>query len=360
MSSVAVACQRSGRGGALWAVTAYFNPGRYRTRLSHYRLFRSRLPLPLLTVEWAHDGAFQLGDHEADRLVRVQGGDLMWQKERLLTIASQQLPDACEAVLLVDADIVLLQPSWPQRLWQQLQRFPVVQPFREVRHLPPGPGDGAEEPLREALSPPRLSSASAFYLARQSFAAHGLHGPQPTATPNATLNGTAAQQQEVQRLAARPSFGHAWAMRRDWLQGVGLYQHNVAGCADLAFAMALGGQAEAYCASYPLNPLQQAHYRSWAAAVARTAGPGRIGCLDGVALHLFHGHLQRRHYRSRLEVLAASGFDPARDLTAGPGQPFAWADSSACNGSLRRFFEGYFRSRAEDEASSCRPQPSEA
>ena len=339
-------------------MTAYFNPGRYRTRLSHYRLFRSRLPLPLLTVEWARDGDFQLGEDEADRLVRVQGGDLMWQKERLLTIASQQLPDDCEAVLLIDADVVLLQPSWPQHLWQQLQRFPVVQPFREVRHLPPGPeqgpAGGAGERLREALSLPRLLEASTFYLARQSFAAHGLHGPQPTASPTATLISTADQQQEVQRLAARPCFGHAWAMRRDWLQRVGLYQHNVAGSGDLAFAMALSGQAEAYCASYPLNPFQRAHYRRWAAAAARAAGPGRIGALEGVALHLFHGHLQRRHYRSRLEVLAASGFDPARDLTADPGQPFAWVDSSACRGSLGRFFEGYCRSRVEDEASPTR------
>lgn len=96
-------------------------------------------------------------------------------------------------------------------------------------------------------------------------------------------------------------------MRRDWLDAIGLYEHCVAGSGDLAFAMAVTGRAEDYCATYPLNAPQRAHYLRWAAAAVKAAGPNRISSLDCIALHLFHGHLKRRNYRARLEVLASSG-----------------------------------------------------
>jgi hypothetical protein len=329
---------------SLWAVTAFFNPAGYRSRLGNYRCFRFQLPVPLLTVEWSETGFFQLEDNDADRLLRLSGGDLMWQKERLLGIAARHLPDDCEAILLIDADILLPGDSWPERLRQLLNHHPVVQPFREVHHLPPL----GKEQLSSAVWPTTLSAQPGFYLARQSFADHILNGVQPTALPTVILDASPEQQQEIKRLSARPSFGHAWAVRRDWLERVGLYEHAVAGSGDLAFAMAIACRAEEFCRTYPLNGAQQAHYLRWATGAAQEAGPGRIGRLDDTALHLFHGHLNHRSYRSRLEVLAASGFDPGRDLSAAPGDPFNWEASSSNTHSLRGFFKAYFHHRAED------------
>ena len=333
---------------SLWAVTAYFNPLSYKARLSNYRCFRRHISIPLLTVEWSATAQYQLGDDEASRLVRVCGGDLMWQKERLLSIAVRHLPEDCDAILLIDADILLPDPSWPERLKEALRFCPVVQPFREVHHLPPMPAGrlaSSELLLSQRINPP-------FYLARQSFADHFLHGAQPTRAPTVSLQITPERHQEVRRLAARPSFGHAWAMRRDWIERIGLYEQCVAGSGDLAFALAVSGRGEEFCHSYPLNSAQQAHYLRWAAGAAQEAGLGRLGRLDGEVLHLFHGHLSRRSYRSRLEVLAASGFDPERDLTAEAGHPFGWASSNNHTAQVRTFFQTYFRERAEDEAAS--------
>lgn len=328
---------------SLWALVAYFNPCRYHARLRNYRCFRRHLQVPLLTVEWAVDGVFQLGDHEAEKLVRLEGGDLMWQKERLLSIAVSHLPPDCEAVVWMDADILFPEPTWPERLTRELDRFPVVQPFREVRHLSPLPPGDLHAPEQW------LQKGAPFYLVRQSFADHCLHGVRSTTLSTADLDSEPASQDELRRLEARPSFGHAWAVRRDWLEEVGLYEHNVAGSGDLAFAMAVAGRAEEYCASYPLNAPQRVHYLRWAAAAAEAAGPNRISSLESVAFHLFHGHLKRRNYRARLDVLAESGFDPAVDLAAEDGQPFRWTGSSRRPGELLHFFATYFQDRAEDE-----------
>ena len=67
----------------LWAITSYFNPSRYRRKLENYRVFRERLAVPLIAVEHDVEGRFELGPGDADVLVRVAGGDVLWQKERV-------------------------------------------------------------------------------------------------------------------------------------------------------------------------------------------------------------------------------------------------------------------------------------
>jgi hypothetical protein len=54
----------------LWAITSYFNPAGYRTRLENYRRFRAHLTVPLVTVEASFDGRFELGPADADILVQ--------------------------------------------------------------------------------------------------------------------------------------------------------------------------------------------------------------------------------------------------------------------------------------------------
>ena len=48
-----------------WAITTYFNPAGYERRRLNYGLFRKHLKPPLLTVELAFDGDFELGPGDA-------------------------------------------------------------------------------------------------------------------------------------------------------------------------------------------------------------------------------------------------------------------------------------------------------
>ena len=45
----------------MWAITSYYNPVRYKRRLSNYRMFRANLGIPLVTVELSFDDKFELG-----------------------------------------------------------------------------------------------------------------------------------------------------------------------------------------------------------------------------------------------------------------------------------------------------------
>ena len=92
-------------------VTSYFNPMRLRRRLANYQTFRSRLDVPLVTVELAFDGQFELTSSDADHLIQLSGGDIMWQKERLLNIALEAVPDKVEDLAWIDCDLVFESPE---------------------------------------------------------------------------------------------------------------------------------------------------------------------------------------------------------------------------------------------------------
>ena len=122
---------------ALWVITSFFNPAGYRRRLQNYRQFRAALHVPLAAVELSFNGVWELEKHDADILMRVTDGDVMWQKERLLNLAVRQLPPDCEFVAWIDADVLMQDPDWSQQAVAALASVPLVQLFSEARDLGP-------------------------------------------------------------------------------------------------------------------------------------------------------------------------------------------------------------------------------
>jgi hypothetical protein len=314
----------------IWALTSYFNPRRFHRRYQNFERFRERLGLPLLTVQWDPDGAFELGPGDSDLLISVAGGDLMWQKERLLNLALDELPVACDAVAWLDCDVVFEDDRWTARLDGALAAAPIVQLFSEVIHPDPG---GAAFPLlvRESLAAAWARSGAA-----------GLDGRlRPTGSPPGDGEGEAT---ERRRLAQRPSSGHAWAARRDLLRAHGLYDACISGVGDMAIALAAIGHPELFVAAFPHNPGQVAHYRAWADRFATATG-GRVEFLPVRLQHLFHGNLADRQYRARLRRLAESGFDPAKDLVLDGQGLWRWRSDFRA---LERWMRDYFDGRCED------------
>src|SRR5258705_5930755 len=81
-----------------WAITSYFNPARYRRKLSNFKVFRKHLTVPLVAVELAYSNDFELQEQDADILVQLRGGAVLWQKGRLVNVALIALPPGCAMV----------------------------------------------------------------------------------------------------------------------------------------------------------------------------------------------------------------------------------------------------------------------
>ena len=120
----------------MWALTTYFNPVRYKRRLSNYRIFRSNLHIPLVTVELSFDGHFELTKNDADVLIQLSGGAVLWQKERLLNIAIKSVPSDVKNIAWLDCDILFKRKDWVEEAERQLnERYNIIQLFSKVIYL---------------------------------------------------------------------------------------------------------------------------------------------------------------------------------------------------------------------------------
>jgi hypothetical protein len=329
---------RAGAPPGLWAITSYFNPMGYRTRLANYRIFRRHLPVPLLTVEQGYDGGFELNASDATTLVQVPARDVMWQKERLLNLALDALPAECDVVVWLDSDILFDRSDWPERAVEALDTSVMVQLFSRTCYLPRVVD--FSRPLAEQR-----------YLQRRSTASGLVAGVLQENTLSTSL-----ELLKAHGMALDYANGHAWAMRRDLLQTAGFYEAMIVGGGDYVFLQAALGQFDAVRKGHGWTApasLQYQHYLRWAERL-HTVVQGRIGMVPGDIFNLWHGELLDRRYMPRHEILVSHDFDPDRDIAVDEHGSLRWnSDKPALHATVR----DYFRGRQEDGRHNEGPAP---
>lgn len=311
--------------GTLWAITAYYNPARYRNKSVNYRRFRDGLRaagVPLLTVEVAFaDQQFDLRPTDADVMVRLRGRDVLWQKERILNLGMQHLPDECDKVAWLDADVLLQEPDWASRTAKLLDDYQVVQPFSHCVKLRPGQLNCDPGSLMFGDGENQLFYGLAFGVyahGHRTLTNHFEHG--------------------------HP--GYAWASRRQLLEKHGLFDANLLGNGDTDIAQAMFGNFD-YWSLRKLGPRVQTKLKHWADGLADEVR-GSVSFVPGLLVHLWHGKPKDRLYHQLLTVL--HDFDPERDFMANPETGlYEWTDASQ---ELREWSRGYFAARREDSPST--------
>lgn len=292
------------------AVCCHFNPTGSVQRVRNYERFRrliDRDGIPLVTVELAFDDSpFDLPPGR--QMIQIRGGDVMWQKERLLQVGAERaLDEGFRKLVFLDADVVFRDDDWAGRVSRVLDSTPVVQCFsRAIRNY-----------------------ADAVLV-------------QNSAVSNVVDKG----------LEPGPAKGIAWGILADTFEKAGLYQHCVVGGGDTAFAFAaLGftngdaGRSEILPLPVFMEPagkLMNAHYTEWADRLYRAAGGG-CGYVEQTVFTLSHGSRQDRNYVDRHMIL--EGFDPEREVAVDPCGAFVW--TGAGRDRAGKVAE-YFLNRQED------------
>lgn len=285
----------------LWAITTVFAPFPTAHLRKNFLAFRAQLNVPLLAVEiQCGQGAPLLEDDDADRVVRVEG-DCLWQKERGLNIAVDQLPSKCRYVLAIDCDVAFSSSSSEGLCYlvpQLLEDWVALQPFSVVDYLALDGG--------LIHSWPSVSSTKGTMFTQGDQVAHG----------------------------------NAWAFRRDFIERHRFYDRFVVGGGDLAMSAALWGRQKTVPERHRMSPTRAHHYLRWANKVAAEA-EGRVGHLAFSLEHLWHGPESARQYHKRKTLL--DGFVPD-DVVAQEGEGLRWRPSVDVR--LRDRVAAYFRLRS--------------
>jgi len=306
--------------GDFWAITSYFNPVRYRHRLSNYRTFRRHLNMPLIAVELTYADDFELQDDDADVLVRLRGGAMLWQKERLLDRALRELPEECRKVALLDCDIIFRADQWTESASRLLDEFPLIQLFKHVHYLPAHwnpscPTDECE------FSRPSCAYAMSSGVPAADCLAHNVDSRITTA-----------------------STGHAWAVRRELLDRHGYYDACIVGGGDRAVISGALGCWERLMERHCMSEPQRQHYLAWAESFYGSVC-AETSFIEGDILHLWHGDISLRAGRTRHEGLQRFCFDPFEDIAILENGSWSWNTDKP---EMHNYVRGYFSSRRED------------
>jgi hypothetical protein len=312
----------------LWAITSYFNPMRYRRRLSNFRLFRKHLNIPLLVVELAYGEEFELHEQDAEVLIQLRGGAVLWQKERLLNVALSALPESCLRLAWLDCDIILGNAEWAHIANSLLDRFSIIQLFKRVHFLSPQWTPGENPASHVEFTRPSLAFSLVSGVPAAECIGHLFDGP--IATPG---------------FASAVAPGIAWAARRELLKQHGFFDACILGNGDCAIICAAARCFGEFMARYYMNEQQQLWYLGWAVPFSESMQTENIGFLDADIFHLWHGDIRHRAYRARYEGLQPFQFDPFTDIRKDHDGPWRWSTDKP---QMHKYVATYFASRRED------------
>lgn len=311
----------------LAAVTAYFNPCGWRSRKRNYDAFRNAWRgsgVPLLTVEctFRHEVGSQaptiqpeLESEDGFPVHLVTNASVLWQKERLLNIGLQRLADqGYDGLLWVDADLLWLEPDWPQRIAKALETNPIVQCFDQSLCMYDDVHKQYEHSAMSSLVTTGLMA--------------GVRGG-------------------------------AWAVRAECLPKEGLlYDRRIVGGGDSCFAISCA--IDPTSARFNRDPLLRSHLQTWnhdcrshyCRWLSKTRHYGQAGYVKQAVQFLPHGkHIRRQYGRLRDPILR--NYNPTT-VTAKPDGPLTWMPG--VDNQLRLRVYQYFYSRKEDEV--CYQPPS--
>jgi hypothetical protein len=304
--------------GEIWGITTCFNPAGYKNKYEHMRRFATAIRgqgLKLLVVELALCGQpFGVEEAIADKVIRLTSDTVLWHKERLLNIAVAALPQECDKVVWVDADLLFENPEWIRKTASLLERFMAVQPFQFYCPM----AQGIFEP---PYNPDGISQIPGLAYARQS--------------RDETIIATALP-------------GGVWAARRSLLEKHGIYDRFILGGGDAAAGWAFYGLTDTWLSDgwfRHLLPEPLANdLRQWSKALFADV-QGTVTFVPGRVFHLWHGDSNRRRYVMRFAILAETRFDPVTDIAFDEQQCWSWNSQKP---ELHRKVAEYFRSRREE------------
>jgi hypothetical protein len=316
MNENIVPAKRYARADDLWIIASYYNSNNYATKPQNFDKFIEsieRSELNYLVVECVF-GKQPFSLRKSPNILRVRTADVMWQKERLLNIALQNLPRRCKKIAWVDCDVLFENADWAREASARLEHSKVVQPFKEAIRLPKGVGeyDGAGE---RYFSFGYVLKNNPYIVSEGKFELHG-------------------------------HTGFAWAARRSIFAEHGFYDACIAGSGDHLMAHSFVGDWSTQCAGriFGNNQHFRRHYVDWSERIYPSIR-SELSYVDGALLHLWHGEVENRKYAIREKTLEKHLFNPAADLRLNEIGCWEWDHN---NQELKEWAKEYFVLRRED------------
>lgn len=303
----------------LHVITARYNPMRWKATERHFHewvqhMLDSGVVLTVCELQYG-DRPFICELPHVNH-VGVRSDSWCWNKENLLNLALQTLPEA-KYIAWPDSDIFHRNQDWSTQTIDALRELYVVQTWTQCIDLGP---DGEICDIHRSLGDlyqrkmPITKDEDRPWWTREG----GIHE------------------------YAHPGF--SWACRRELLERTGGFlDRALFGSGDFHMALGVLGIAERSLAS-GLGAAYRQMVLAWQAQAAPLVS-GRLGAVRGTIEHRFHGRRRERGHGSRWDMVTRHDFDPVADVRRNRDGVLEWAGNKPA---LELDWERYLRSRNED------------
>ena len=246
----------------LAVITTFFNPHNFINLRYNYLKFSEKIKekADLFPIELSFDGNFFIED---ENVIQIKGTEenILWQKERLLNIALENLPKEYTNVAWIDCDIIFENENWVDDVNNELQKYKVVQVFNACN---------------------RLNKDDKVYKVSHSI-----------------VKKTIESGELVNNSIGTPGF--AWAIRREVIDKIKFLDINILGGADAVMFRSFFGN------------IFSAEKKKWCED-AFSEVDSSVNYIPGNITHLYHGDRKNRSYGNRYDILKNNNFSYDEDL----------------------------------------------
>jgi len=302
-----------------WAITTFFNPAGYKTLLNNYYIFAENLAkqgVNLLTVEVAFDGK----EHEIpldENVVRVRSNSIMFLKENLINVGVKHLPSDCKYFGWVDCDLIWQDDNW---VGQAINKFEsgadILQLYKKIYYLPPKTYklDGSKI----------LAVQGVIWQAK--------------------IHHNWLQRRKRKDLPfSAPGF--AFAMTKSFFNKLNkIYDSNIVGSGDTFFVDCLLDSESIHAYWNSITDAMRSDMSEYKKKL-KQLNP-KVDYIPQDIMHLFHGSLSNRGYRSRHNIVVENDFDPKLDIKLNEDGVYEWSSNKP---QMHDSIKQYFFDRKEDE-----------
>ena len=342
----------------LHIAVGYSNPFRWRSRRELMNRFRDHMEHQANVV--LHVGELAYGDRpwevtSPDRATDIQlrTEHELFHKENIQNRVIQNFPPGWKYGATFDGDFHMVTVGWALETIHQLQHYHWVQPFSSYTDVTGAVYGSANLPIRTNTSFLFNYIQNGYRISPQyhngvigadgKFVAHAIDEYEESMVSK-------LPQGEFMR--GRGATGGAFAFTRTAFDMVGgMMDRCILGHADWYMSHFLVGELGTTNFFKDFQGSYTEYIRQWGARSERLQR--KVGYVDAMALHFFHGSKSRRGYGSRDQILADEKYNPVADVypdSQGILQlaPERWQ--------LRDKIRAYFLSRTEDDPNIYPPE----
>lgn len=260
-------------------ISCFFNPQNSPYRLKVFNIFYESIKhLNHRIIECViGDAKPQL--QQTDNITTIYTDNLLWHKESILNKIIEDLPLKYSYIFWVDADVIFKNQNWLVDGVKQMQKGAnIIQPFSYCVHLDKDQADIELDGAYFSNYYPNHYNSKVW----RSFCA----------------NKAISWLFESEDYNTHGHVGFAWGAKMEILRAVPLYDKALIGGADHIIAHAAANQLCHTCITKAFSENID-EVNEWSKKFSKVVD-GKIGYVDGLLMHIWHGDISKREYLKRI------------------------------------------------------------